>query len=533
MASEHERRRTGSVFLYVIVLALVLLTGWALTSASVTTSARVDTVSAVQGDLCQMLADSAVADLEAQVGAAINRPSSPLFKELRALKDSEVELGGYLDRRAIDALLKEPQHQGCTLVSTRCRIAFHRPLDVLPDERAALLVWTATVRWQGAGRGVTRTVEVARWAKLALVTAPRPFGDYGIFIGNATGLSHAPRANQARRRLEERARRLLLELRQLVPAADPRYRPRWQKVLSGAFDPDLPNAMPAEVKPFDDAVFYGLLQRAEKQALLDLDVARDLEDQVMRVDEVVRRLDAAKVEIGTAAPGIAEPLLETASTAARTTVDALFRLWNYHAKFNVLTPGDGDIHPRIREQLYKLQPHFFWSRSSLRVFGEPATLQAQLDRYLARGVSGVVWVDNPAGTPITLSGSPAGRVLIAAGPGGVTIRELCAQPGDTGLVTVYARSGPVRVQGRNQVSLLVGPPSRDESPPRLEIDSSAQVRGALVIDTLRPGTALSGAWQREMRQASGDGAQDAGIDVSRSYFVTVSPRVHFRRVTRE
>ena len=280
-------------------------------------------------------------------------------------------------------------------------------------------------------------------------------------------------------------------------------------------------------------MLYGLLQQAEKQPLANLDLGRDLDARSQRVDDALRRLNGLKSGIANPDALVQEPLLDAASTAARAIIDALFELWVYHQKYALLTPDD-PLRAKIADQFYKLQADYWFRRATVRVYGDPASLQGQLDRWLARSISGVVWVDNPAGTPVTITGSPAGRVIIAVGPGGANIHDVCTEDQPAGLVTVYARSGSVTVQGRNRVSLIVGPPSGNEGPSRLRIDSNAVVRGALVLDSVRPGTEFAGTWQRELRQVSGQSTSD-GTDhgVWDNYFVSLSPRIDHRRVLRE
>ena len=524
--------RSGSLFLWLVLLGFLMLVVWGISNANLTSAARVDTVSIVLGEQAQVLADSAVAELEARFGAAVNDPASPLYASMRKLKD-EPDLAPMLSVGLVTDLLKEPHLIGCSLSGTACRVQFQKIIDGVPYERLALVTFAATVQAKGQGRTAVRTVELARWVRIELVTAPRPFGDYGIFIGDASNVSDADRANTQRTKLGDRARQLVADMKALVPQAPPAFASAWGKALAAAFDPDLPNAMPAQVKAFNGSVLYGLLQQAEKQPLQNLDLAHDLELRGQRVDEAIRRFDALKGHIADPNPIAQEPLLEAASNATRSVIDALFELWVFHQKFALLNEGE-QLHAKISEQFYKLQPDYWWRRSTVRIFGEPQTLQAQLNKFLARSVSGVVWVDNAAGNPVTITGSPAGRVIIAVGPGGANIHEVCPEEAPAGLVTVYAHSGPVTVSGKNRVSLVIGPPSGNESPSRLRIDSSAIVRGALVLDQVRSGTELNGTWQRELRQVSGDNAPD-GTDrgVFENYFVTVSPRVAFRRVMRE
>jgi len=532
-----RRAHRGSALLWIAISLLLIFLGWGLSRAFVTSSTRTEAHAVVEARLCQVLAESGVAEMEAQLGYQVNDLRSPTANQLRqqvlAGEPGRIDLASAVQLKETQKLIERSPFVGFK-VKGRCWVEFQRQIDNVPYEKKGLAVFSVTVISPGMIRTISRQVELARWIKTTLLTMPRPFGNYGLFVADATGLTDVATTNRLRDEAAAIARKVLASITALVDRVPSNVRQGYQNLRQETFDPEAPKAMPDPVSLPDGSALYGLIQTEGTQRLSHLDLAWRLGVLVEKAATLERKLASVVSQASSTDFAIQEELLKIAREAAEAVVDPLFELWAFHQGYKVLPPTSGKPYQEVKEKLYKLQYDYFQLRAHWAIRESPGKTDLTSDflELASRVAQGVVLVENKS-RPLVLSGRIRGRLVIVVGQGGVTIRDLNPPPNAEDLLTVVACSGPVSVSGQNSVGLVLGVPPSSLSAPTLSMASDARIVGALLMASLPTGGRLDGEVQRSDLQMSGfagfDGTDQGFYD---RYFVGLSPQVYYRRVVR-
>jgi hypothetical protein len=463
--------RRGALLVIAVASLIAGSTLWAIQRAFVTSAVRHDAHAFVRGRLANLLADSAIAALEARVAAAAHDVRTPLARALRADAsggEGPVDLLPLLGaERALelDAVEREAKDRGLAVESVACELVEREPLDGVPYETRGVVKLAATVRASGAGRGFGLKVEVRRDMRSTLLALPRPFGNHGIVILDASDLTDGARVESRRAALAERARQTSLAI-------------------------EIPRVFP----PLEGTAVYGVQWTDGAFPLERLDLARRME----RAHSVVEPLD---------------------------------ELWEFHHHLAVVPAATfADAAAKLEREALARRVQFAVPRRD----GTSRGIQADFDALVGERLNGVVRVDNPAGTPLKLAGRLRGRLVILTGPGGVTIDGVEGREDEGDLLTVHAHSGPVRIRGACRVSVSVGRPAPGEPEPRLAIDDDASITGTLVLAKVPSGMRWAGSLTRDPAQISGFTHAGTGAHnpVLESFLVSLAPRVSGRTVTR-
>jgi hypothetical protein len=449
-------------------------------------------------------------------------------------KQGELDLRPWIDLPETNALLALSCYRQYSLEDVRCRVAFQRPLDTLPYEKRGLVVATATVRSPGLIRSVHRSVELARCFKTTLVTVPRPFGKYGFVLFDTTGLTDLDEVERCRVKAATLSRRVLGALKELRARSAVSSRRRWDEVVTAAFDPDSPGK---QSEPFflpSGSILYGMVWNGPANTLARLDLARHLSKLLDKAESMATRLPTLISGASTLDKGSQEKVLQEARQISDAARAVPLEVKAFRDDF-VALPPDGSVgYTGMKRQIEKLSTEYFHRRAHAEIGPARCSvveLQQRFQRLVSERLNGVVWVDNASGQPLTLSGRIRGKLIVAVGPGGVHIKNLNPDAGENDLVTVYVRSGTVRLTGKSRVTVLVGPPLDGNDPARLEIDPAAEIFGSIVLAQVPPGMVWQGSLNRDDGQYSGyTDAKGENHGVFSAFFVGLSPCIHYRRV---
>ncbi|MBI4862960.1 MAG: hypothetical protein HY815_22260, partial [Candidatus Riflebacteria bacterium] len=103
----------------------------------------------------------------------------------------------------------------------------------------------------------------------------------------------------------------------------------------------------------------------------------------------------------------------------------------------------------------------------------------------------------------------------------------------TGMVTVVCSSGPLRITGKNTVSLVLVDPPAGSASCQLTMDPDARLHGSLIATAIPLGAWQQGELERDDRTFSGF-TEPAGkeLGLGDRFFVGLAPRTYFRRLVR-
>ena len=518
--------RGGVLLLWLAIAGVVVLIFWGVARSYVTSNLRHEAEADVETSLVELLAESAVAEAEARVGWLVNALDGAVAEMLRrpvlAGEGGALDLTSFVTLPQTLALLETPTYRGYTLHEFSARVVFQRQIDSVPTERRALFEFTATCSSPGLVRRVSRRLELARWAKITMTTAPRPFGNFGVFFLNATGLTDADAVNRHR----DRALALCREVRQKLTAAAAGA-PELTALLAESFDPDGTAPAPPPFKLPDGAALYGLSESRAPQKLHGLDLARQMGDLVDRAERAAAAFAALPAGTDPATLGASGRAALTAAIAP------LGELWSFERNYAVLTPASGPEWTDLTQVTYKLREDYFQRRAHYRVEEGPglASADAQLKALLDNRVNGVIDVQNQS--PVTITGTVHGRVIVVLGPGGANVRSVNASEASTGQVTLVCASGPLRLSGTSAVSVILADPPDGRGAGLLALDADAHVRGSLIATNVPTGNWGDGDLERDDRVFSGftdpEGKEQGLPD---RFYVGMSPRTLYRRLVR-
>jgi len=535
-----RHRRRGSFLLWTVLITLFIFLAWAANRAFVTATTRDDAQSIVEARVSQLLAESVVAEIESRIGAQVNADAKGegLFELMRfpimAGDLGETDLSFLVDPEKTRNLFESEEFRGYALESHSGRILFQEQIDNVPYEKKGLLYFKATVTSPGLVRSSRRSIEIARWFRTTLVTLPRPFGDFGWFVLDASGLYDGDKVNAEVETAATRLRQHRDRLARLQGLAPEAFQGSWAALLAGTHDPEM---LPEDVSLPSGASLYGLIRGGSPQNLDELKLDTYIETLNQNSQEAILEFQSKETDITVEDETIQKGLMDAAFELSQTIARPLFKVWAFTEAYEIIPDGDSATRKAIESVRYKVTSGYFWRRAHYRIRlqpGQPASdLQREFDRLASKTLNGVVWIDNPADTPLILKGRVHGKMILAIGPGGVTVDGLNAsEEARDDMVTIVARSGPIRISNACRVSLMTVPPLQGEDPARILIERTAKITGAMILDHLPAGSSLRGTLDRDERQFSGYTGKDGkDLGVYENYFVGLSPRVHYRRVS--
>jgi len=477
----------------------------------------------------ETLARSLIAALEAELRRAVNTegPISDLLRHSLSKPDSTwVDLTPFLDASLCQTTLAREEYAGFVLEKLEVGIAFQTPLPRSFEEKVAVAVFRAQLKLPATARQVSRRLELARSIKVSRTTIDPVLDRYGLFIGSATGLTDLPQANAIYSDLVSRLTPLYPAMVAQRDASSGSVRQSWEWVLDQTMDPSATGALPNKLPEPARFAFYGLIPSAATQDLGPLDLAVYLQGIRAQVDQLQAYWESVKSDSSKAS--------KAAGALAAAMQDGIWRLWAYQKAYKIL-PLDGSPEAaRAMELSALLEAGYFAPRAQwvLREDPEGPTVEDQLYGLLSLvGVaSGVVSLENRK-VPVVLRGQMPGNLLLLAGPGGVVLNGVNSQPRPGDHLTVSAHAGPVRIQGRCNLTLALGRPGPGEPALTLEFAQGSQLVGALLM-VQRPdpwpdrGSVTHRAPSPLLPLLTGGVARSAGL------FVAVSPRILYQRVER-
>lgn len=514
--------------LWLAVAGIVVLIFWGIARQFVSSNLRHEAAADVESSLCEVVAESAVAEAEARIGYRVNALDDPLAEQLRgqvlAAESGEIDLTSSVVLTQTQAMMQDPIYRGYSIDRFEARVAFQKQIDNVPTEKRALFTFSVSVSSPGLVRRSARKLEIGRWAKIALVTPPRPFGLFGLFVVDATGLTDASAVNAAR----DRALDVLKQVRAALKAAAPAgsaAQPAVDELLAGTFDPEGTLPAPAPLTSPDGAAFYGLAESREPQRLRDLDLAVKMRELVEKAERAAAGLQAAAGD-----PAQLPVVGRAALTAA---VAPLLELWNFQRNYMVLTAAAGKPAADLASLTYKLTEEYYQRRAHyvVKEGAGKGDVSAQLKELLDGPAQGVVLVENQK--PVTVTGAVPGRVVLVVGPGGANLRSVNASDQATGMVTVVSATGPLRVSGKCSVNLLLVDSAAGRNSTQLALDRDAQIHGSLIATAMPAGGFREGELERDDRAFSGfTDPTGKEVGLSDRFYVGLSPRIFFRRMSK-
>lgn len=466
----------------VLALALLAVVGVALLVQNALTRQTAGEVHARElAELARLQAQSAIAELRAQVAEDANRPGTPLYTKLRELLD---EPPAALD---LAPLLRAPERRlsplwgragspadasargdirrwGATLGATRSA------RDVGGSEEwVGLLELSAAAGMSDAAGGARRTLRERYELRTVLAGPPRPFDQMGVYFGRLRVLTDAGAAEQVRRDLLRRHAELEARAAALPQAVRSALAAPLAALMPAA---EAERRMPP--LPEGEAAVWGFF--ASELALDRLDLARDAQ----------RRLEAARAaETAVSAAGADPARLATAVGAliARHN-EALNALWEYQRVLTIVPRDSPAFAESAGRFLPRLTAEHFLDRAHLAMPpGDPL-----LGDWLAgRGrLEGVLDLTAHA-SPVALAGELQGRAVVLVGAGGAALRDLNRRAARAGSrLTIVSLGGDLTLAGTVHASVIALAARPGGAHGRVSIPASALLVGNLLVPDPQP-----------------------------------------------
>lgn len=507
-----------------VILTLAILSVSAVSRSYMTSNMAADCGATMAGELCETLASSAVAEMEAQIRALLAKKDSPVSIELTKAvlgnDTGEIDLTEHVNTDESDALAGLDAYAECRLDPDRrqVRVAVQKPLDRLPYERIGVIQFRATCHAKGGGRTVSRSVEEARAFKIVLVAPPRPFDRYGLFLGELGNVSSLAAVNPARTRLIDQLGRIRTKLEAGVNAqsGDPK-----ERLLDVLDDLPTPAGATTSVKEMGESqtgsLFYGLVPNFTEIDLGKLELAKSVTDAADAAEPLINGL-----------PADSDPELPVKGKAvAQIVADALWSIWAFQAAFTVVSP-EKPLYAQYKPFLAKLDEGWYSRRAHYRLLEAPdqPDINVQLKELMKGGpVYGIVHVQSKTQV-LELSGYYPGRVMFAVGPGGVKVTDVNKNETHEDRLTIGAFGGPITVQGEVHAHILTGAGAA------LTLNQGSKIIGGLTVRELVAGTRLEGAVMRLEKYYSGVSMPDGQEDDYTVFTLILSPHILYRKVGR-
>ncbi|MBI4858651.1 MAG: hypothetical protein HY815_00005, partial [Candidatus Riflebacteria bacterium] len=285
----------------------------------------------------EALARSLLAGLEAQVRTLANQDTllaRTLRRPVAKTDPAWVDLMPSLDQAPALATLARDEYRGFVLEKLEAGLTRQVGLVGSLEEKVAVLVLRATVRLPSAGRRrAVRCLEQVRSIKVSRTTVDPELRRFGIFVGQADGLTDLAQANSM---LEDLARRTVALHDAMVRARDASSgepRREWELAIGACIDPKRQGAFPRKLPEFRQWAYYGLERRSADWFLENLDLASTLQEDRSRILELEARCEES-IKTGHVAAARA------ARELAQALQKAIFRHWGFQSVLRLL-PMDG------------------------------------------------------------------------------------------------------------------------------------------------------------------------------------------------
>lgn len=505
-----------------VLLTLAILSISAVSRSFFTSSQAAECQATLAGELCEALASSAVAELEAQVRAALANPESEIAqlmsRPIVGNDDPTVDLTPAMDLKETRALSGQDLYAGCAVDEFSVRVAVQKPLDRLPYERIGVVTFKARAKGEGGGRAVARTLEESRAFKIGIVGPPRPFDRFGIFLGEMGAIAALESVNPARAKLIQQVARMRAKIDAAVAAASGDLK---ERLLDLQDDFPTVASATASVKEMGGkagAMFYGLIPNNSELDLEKLELGRSVGESV----------ENGEALLGALPPETAPEFLEKAKEAAKVISDGLWSIWAFQSAFIVSSPGESDFQS-LKPFLNKLDEAWFARRAHYRLIEEAnaPNVNAQLAELLKAGpLAGIVHVQSKT-QKLELSGRFPGRVMFVVGAGGVSMTDVNKAGEPLDRLTVAGFNGPVAVHGECHAHVITGA----RTP--LLLEKGAKIVGGLTCREVAAGTRLEGTVERRETYYSGESGPNGEEDTPTvSFTLLLSPQILYRRVFR-
>ena len=516
-------RGTGLIIVFVITV-LVLLATVAFYQSNLASSVSMDADTLVNGDISQLLVQSAVEEAVAKVESLINCPSSQLFHRFREVVYhpdlGRIPLGEYIDLPETKAMMATPGYEQFQIEEPVVEVVLQRQLDKTEYERLGIIKFTiAGYSTYGFGRTVRRVVEVTKAFKVVLTTIPRPYDCYGLYFAKAKGVTDVNSVNGQRDTLIRANERLW----SAVKSHCSRYESAVSKALIGRLLPQQQAKDRCKELPSMDAgALMGLYYPGVTFRLDTLDLGEYLQDLSHKVNRELGQVEAA---IGDESQFIAK-----ADSAANLIFEGIWRIWAFSQAFRVIKPNDRAFVP-LQHYAFSFAESFWQRRIQYRVKVRPGEkgINEAFSRFQNehKVLRGVIHIDSDK--PLKLKGAIKGQAVIVVGSGGVTLENINKNGGETDILTIVANKGAIEIKGECHCSIFLG---KGDAKLRLPRDSS--LLGSLVAWERPLATSLQGMIKRDMRYVSGfNGEQGQVVVNSRLLHVALSPKTIYRKVSRK
>jgi hypothetical protein len=518
-----KRCRSGSgLILATALLSVAILSICAISRTVLTSTQSTECQATLQGELCETLASSATAEMEARLRDGLAQVDGDLAKRFYnplTTPNSSVDLTAYVHPQEAVGCLRLPSYKGFDIDDISCTLTSQRLIDWGSYERAGVVVMRARGVWGSFGRRIYRTVEEAHSFKIVLAGPPRPLDLFGLFIGNGSNLTSFDQVNQHRTRLIDLLSRVRARLsdgeKQLTGDSK-------EKVLDLLDDiPTLENATsctPVFPGNTRGCVFYGLMNTGSRINLPNLDLAKRLTESISQVERGIPGM-----------PPASDPELAVkVRPVGKLVEDSLWSIWANQEAFKTLTSDNAQPYGEIRTALDRFDENYFLRRVHYRITPEgSADPKTKLDELLKHGpLDGVVHVEN-AQSRLELTGTLPGRLMLIAGAGGVTLTDVKCGNGALDRLTVVCFGKSVTINGHCQAHVITGPATT------VVVEKNAILSGGLTMEDVAPGSRLEGTVVRSERYFSGPPPiPGKGSHPGTTYTLGVSPLLLYRRVTR-
>ena len=495
MRVKSNRRRGVTILLGTVVLVLLVIAVVGLTRHIQASRVAAGAEGAAVGALAMDAAQSAIEEALAAIAVSANTKGTPLFEALRAERPvlRPLVIGAPVCAKALDS---DPLTRELDLEGAGVRVsllAIGAAGDTSMDRKATLEL-SATVRH--ASTGIVRRVRRKQGARVALLTAPRPFDQFTYITLDAAPLID-PGTNAAlgktldwMRDLRDvvgpkvggEARDLLDRINRAVQASGKQD----VAALVGPFNADRLPAPPAFTTSVVDEYHYlpaGLVLFTKEPALADLALAYQAPGWQKRTAEVETnrtRFTAARATYDAALEKVKRVSDYQAAGFSISAVTPAFDAWKQALKdlgqaltaleeaqsaqladHHAYTQRWGELAGAAREGFVKMGPVLsvdaFARRAehTLRGPDAPEQLRKLLQKYASTGLQATVHLDTttPLDVAQALSGRPFKGRLVLSTAGPVSLRDVSVADLASDLLVICA-GGEMTVAGTVRAALI-------------------------------------------------------------------------------
>ena len=514
---------TGIIIVFVVTV-LVLLATVAFYQSNLATSVSVDADTLVNGDVLQLLVQSATEEAIARVDKLLNCQSSQFYHRVREVVYhpdlGKLSLGEHIDLPETKAIMGTPGYEQFQIEEPIVEVVMQRQLDKTEYERLGIIKFTiAGYSTYGYGRRVRRVVEVTKAFKVVLTTIPRPYDCYGLYFANADKVTDISSVNGQRDTLIRANERLLRAVKRHCAS----HESIESKALLGRLLPQQQaKERCKELPTMESGALMGLYYPGVTYRLDTLDLGEYLQGLASQVNRELGLVEAAI--------GDERNFINKADSAANLIFEGIWRIWAFSQAFRLIKPNDKAYVP-LKHYSFSFTEEFWQRRIQYRVKVRPgergineAWKRFHQDHKVLRGV---IKIDSQE--PLKIQGTIKGQAVIVIGSGGVVLENVNKNGGETDILTIVANEGDIDVRGECRCSIFLGKGSA-----KLKIPKESTVLGSLVAWQPPLATSLQGMIKRDMRYVSGfNGEQGQVVVNSRLLHVALSPKTIYRKVSRK